>query len=536
METKHFCSSKTRMTAFFIGLILVFVCAPLLRSIPAPFWFHEHFFNSLLIAENFINKGFPTFDGITPTNDFSLIWTAILAGLSTVAPSDSTLFFILVRAVIGIALGITLLLFNKLIDALNFKPEPQKRFLILSFLTTAFIYTGLTGSDAALAIPCVFFNALCLLKALRTPCFKTAFLLGFSVDLCAFARFDSIAFALTAVLIFYFQFNKEKPITTKQLLKLLPGFIIALIPLMIWTDTLQTMFGSPVPSGITGWANVQDHSPWQILTVLFFEPFRYIGQAPGALEALTFPILILGLTAYVSFFWKEQKLTAEDTVFYALIWYPILYLMIISAFTFIALPEYAFYPLAIGGPVALLFIFCGIDEKFLKKEENPERKKALLVWLILGFCFSCSSVFLSLLPRSAFYKSVTQGISEFTDKNPGIYAMSSGAGVSSYVTKKHFVRLDGMAQDQQMLNFLNIQAPLNQVFKRYGVNYFIAANLSTEQQSCYSAREPRQNRFGGNNKGMSDWLCASPVFEKQVTPQIKIFIFKIDQNGKAVSE
>ena len=87
-----------------------------------------------------------------------------------------------------------------------------------------------------------------------------------------------------------------------------------------------------------------------------------------------------------------------------------------------------------------------------------------------------------------------------------------------------------------MLNFLNIQAPLNQVFKRYGVNYFIAANLSTEQQSCYSAREPKQNRFGGSNKGMSDWLCASPVFEKQVTPKIKLFIFKIDKNGKAVSE
>ena len=382
-----------------------------------------------------------------------------------------------------------------------------------------------------MAIPCIFFNALCLLRVLQKPCFKTAVFYGFSLDLCAFTRFDSIGFALTAALIFYLQFNKEKPITTKQLLTLIPGLIIALIPLMIWADTLQTMFGSPVPSGIVSWAKTQEHSPWRILTVLFFEPFRYIGQAQGALEALTFPVLILGLTAYVSFFWKKQRQSAEDTVFYALIWYPILYLMTLSAITFIALPEYAFYPLAVGGSVALLFIFCVVEEQLRKKEPT-----ALFVWFVLGLCFCCSAVFLALRPRSAFYEPITRVVSEFTDQNPGLYAMSGGAGISSYVTKKHFVRLDGMAQDQQMLNFLNTQSPLSHVFKHYGVDYFVAANLSSGDQGCYSAREPRQNRFGGSNKGMSDWLCALPVFEKQATPKIKISIFKINKNGNAVSE
>ena len=90
--------------------------------------------------------------------------------------------------------------------------------------------------------------------------------------------------------------------------------------------------------------------------------------------------------------------------------------------------------------------------------------------------------------------------------------------------------------DKQMLEFLDSQTSLDAVLKHYGVNYLVTVNLNAGEQGCYSAREPAQNRFGGSNKGMSDWLCATPVFEKQATPKIKIGIFKINQNGKAVSE
>ena len=533
MEIKGRLFSKTGMTAFFTGLILVFVFAPLVvRSVPAPFWFQEYFFNTLQIAENFKRLGFPTFDGVTPTNDFSPVWTAVLAGLSSLVPSDSGVFFILVRAVLGLALGAALILFNRLAGALHYQPEPQERFVTLSFLAAAFLFTGLTGSDAALAIPCLFLNALCLLKALRQPCFKTGACYGFSLLLCVLTRFDTVAFALTTALVFYFQFNRKNPITTKQLLALIPGLIIALIPLMIWADTLQSTFGSPAPAEIASWTKTQDHSPWRLFVVLLFEPLRYIRQLPGALEAWTFPFMVLGLAAYASFPWDGREQTPADTVFYSLIWYPILYLTVLSAVTFIAVPEYAFYPLTVGGAAALLFAVCKIDSQL----KEAERKQALFVWLILGCCFCCSAIFLSFRARSAFYEPVTRAIAEFTVENPGIYAMSGGAGITSYVTKTRFVRLDGMAEDQKMLDFLNTQTTLNTALKHYGVDYLVTVNPSTGDQSCYSAREPAQNRFGGSNKGMSDWLCASPVFEKQVTPKIKLGIFKIDKNGKAVSE
>lgn len=535
MQIKSYLLSKTGMKTFFAGLILVFVFAPLInRSVAAPFWFQEHFFNTLKIAQNFKALGFPTFDGITPTNDLSVVWTAVLIGLSYIAPFQSTAFFILVRAVLGIALGLSLFLLNKLTEALNFKPTAEVRFLILSFFSALFLYNGLTGSDAALVIPCLFLNALCLLNALQLPRFKTAVGYGLSLLLCVLVRFDALGFALTTVLIFYFQFNKKNPISTKQLITLIPGIIVGLIPLMIWADILQTLFKTPMPTGVLSWAQTQDHAPWRMLILLFVEPVRYIAQIPAAVALLTFPALLLGLTAYASFPWVQRDQTPKDTVFYALIWYPILYLMVLSAFTYIAVPEYAFYPLAVGSPIALLFAACRIDRQL--KEKQKEQNQARLVWMILGCCFALLTLFQSVKPRSAFYQPITRVISEFTDKNQGVYAMSAGAGISAFMTQSRFVRLDGMAQDKQMLDFLASQTSLDKVLKHYDVDYFIAVNPQAGEQECYSAREPVQNRFGGSNKGMSDWLCAPPVFEKQATPKIKIGIFKINQDGKAVAE
>jgi len=522
-------SFETRMRAGFAALILVFIFAPLLlRSVSAPYWFYDNFFNTLKISENFREKGFPTFDGITPTNDFSLLWILMISGLSAVVSSKTTAFFILVRLVSGVALGCSLWLFNRLIDALEFKPEKETRFLAFSFLAALFLYAALTGSDVALAVPCVFVAALSLLNALKHPSVKSGIVCGLAVSLCAFARFDSAAFFLTALLVFYFQFNRKDPISSKQSLILLSGIVIGLIPLMFYADMLQTKFGSPVPAELLSWKMVQGSSVWRILVFVFYEPFRYILRMPDALALMTFPVLLLLFVAYASFPWQEQKQTPKDTVFYSLIWYPIVYLTVLAAATFIILPDYAFYPFAVGAPLALMFVTNNID----KKVNEKEKKQARTVWLTLGFLLMTIAFFSAIKPRSAYLPYVIRTISEFTDRNPGRYAMGYGAGFSSFMTGKDFVRLDGSAEDITFLDMLSKQDSLDKVFQNYKVDYYIAVNIQ-KGENCYSAREPVQNRFGGTNKGMSDWLCAEPVFEKLATPKRKISVFKINNAGKA---
>lgn len=529
MNTDSALFSKKGMTVCFAAVILVFALSPLVSSTPAPFWFQEHFFNTLKIVENARATGTFSFDGVTPTNDYSPVWAGILYLLSFAAPVHSAAFFVLARLAVGAALAAALLLLNKLIGRLGYAPEPAARFLVTAFAAACFFYTGQTGADAALAVPCLYLNALLLLKALQTPRFLNGVLFGSSVSLSAAVRFDTLVFPLTAALVFYFQFNRKNPVTTKQLLKLLPALLVGLLPLMIWADARQSAFGTPAPTGLLGWAQSQDRAAWRLLIVLFVEPVRYIAQIPCTIAVVSFPVVLLLLTAYASFPWTGKEQTPADTVFYTLIWHPVLYLAGVGAMTYIALPEYAFYTLAAGAPAAFLFATSKIDAQLAGRE----KKLAQRVWAALGICFCLISVFYAARPRSAFYEPVTRTVAEFVKTHKGRYAMGAGAGIAAFETGAEFVRLDGMAQDKKMIDFLGAQTDLTNVFKHYGVNYYVAVNPTSADKTCYSAREPVQNRFGGSNKGMSDWLCAAPVFEKQATPKIRIGIFQIDENGKA---
>ena len=443
-------SFHKRVTACFAGVALVFIFAPLLiQGTPVPYWFHDSFFNTLKIVENFRLKGFPTFDGVTPTNDFSPFWALVLYGLSAVVPVSSNAFFILVRFVLTIGFFLSLWLFNRLVDALGYQSEKEVRFLSSAFLMVLFFYSAHTGADAVWAIPVILINALCLLKALNNPSVFSGFVCGLSVSLCVLFRFDSIVFFLTALLVFYFQFNLKEPVTTKQALKILLGLIIGLIPLMAYADMEQTKFGSPVPAELLSWGKSQDTAPWRLMWILFFEPLRYLFRMPEGLILLLFPTLLLLLVAYVSFPWNEEKQTPKDTVFYALIWYPLVYLFGLAFLTFLTLPKYAFYPFAIGVPFALIFAASRIHSKIREEKKDFEIAQALRAWVVLGGLLIFLSVLQAIQISSEVYIPVVQTISEFTEQHPGRYAMGKGAGIISFLTKKDFVRLDGKAEDTE---------------------------------------------------------------------------------------
>ncbi|MBR4126496.1 MAG: hypothetical protein IKR09_02830 [Alphaproteobacteria bacterium] len=532
MATEFLCSFKARMTACFAAVVLIFVLAPLLfSSTAAPYWFHDRFFNTLQIAINFREKGFPTFDGVTLTNDFSLIWGMLLCGLSAVISPETAVFFLLVRLLLGAVLGVSLWLFDKLADALGFPFEKEVRFLTYSFLTALFLYVASTGSDAVWAIPCILLNSLCLLKALRNPSLKSGLAAGLTVSLCAFARFDGAAFFAAVLLVFYFQFNDKYPVSKKQALILFAGIVAGLIPLMVYADIWQTKFGSPVPAELLRWGKAQDTAPWRLLSIVFFEPVRYAFLIPQSIALITFPVALLLLVAYVSFPWQGQPQKPEDTIFYALIWYPIIYLGVLATVTFLTLPDYAFYPFTVGAPFALLFAAGKINAQISEKEKKQARR----AWVILGGLLILLSLGRVVKPQSAVYSRVVQEVAGFSGNHSGRYAMGVGAGITSFMAKTEIVRLDGAAEDLTLLKMIEAQEPLDKAFKRFGVNYYIAVNIE-KGKDCYSAREPVQNRFGGSNKGMSDWLCAKPVFEKKATPDIKIAIFAIDVSGKAISD
>ena len=149
-----------------------------------------------------------------------------------------------------------------------------------------------------------------------------------------------------------------------------------------------------------------------------------------------------------------------------------------------------------------------------------------MVWLTTGVLLMIVSLTLSVKPRSPFFRNIVETAAEFVMKEPGRYAMSAGSGITSYITGAEIVRLDGSAEDLELLKMIDVQESLDKAFQKYGIDYYIAVNAE-KGEKCYSARVPGQNRFGGTNKGMSTWLCTDPVFEKQAAPDVKISVFKI---------
>lgn len=527
--------SKTGLIALLTGVILVFVLFPFLKTGGnaqlLPYWLHDHFFNTVEIAENIKNQGFPSLDTLSATNDFSPFWIALLLLYSKIFTAYSTAFFALIWGTIGLAAGISILLMNRLIKKLKLPYTPIARFFGSALFLAMYLRIAVTGSDAIFAVPVVFLLATVLLKTLNAPSFKTGFLCGLTFFFAMMVRFDAAVFMITAALVFYFQFNGKAPITTKELLKVLGGMFVGVLPIFAWFAYAEETYGAVIPMTFHSWTQAQNMVPWQIITVLFVQPIKYITKIPTSLALQTFPVVLLILTAYNSFPWTQEVQKPKDTVFYSLIWFPVLSLFLIAFMTYIALPEYAYYSLTVGAPIALVYATGKIDTQL---EKANEKDKATKVWFVLGVLLLLIGCHTAIRPRSAANEPIMKEIKAFTSDHAGIYAMGNGAGMAAYVSEMPFVRLDGLANDLKMQEFLAAQGKLKDVFKHYGVDYYISVGMTRENE-CFSAREPYGNHLGANNKGMSDWLCMmQPVYSKAVAPDTELMIFAV--NAEETSE
>ena len=143
---------KYKTVGLFFILTVLYTFYPLLTSkTPAFAFVHEHFFNTLQIIENFKTAGFPTFDFVTKTNDFSLVWAGILYLLSYVADIHTTSFFIVVRVITAVFGWTAAFLMNKLLKRLEFSPSDAALFLINAFFAAMYLEQATTATESC---PC----------------------------------------------------------------------------------------------------------------------------------------------------------------------------------------------------------------------------------------------------------------------------------------------------------------------------------------------------------------------------------------------
>ena len=220
---------------------------------------------------------------------------------------------------------------------------------------------------------------------------------------------------------------------------------------------------------------------------------------------------------------KDQKPT--DTVFFSLLWFPLVQFGLFAFLTYVDLPVYAYYPIAVGAPFAVLFLFKKMIENMTDVQKEQKQMRTFLP-VLSGLTF-CMALAQAVTPSSAGYLPITAAVKSFMRDNAGVYAMGKGAGITSYVTETPFVRTDGLAMDSKMTDSVGQVRDLTTTLKEYGVRYYVGIN-ALKARNCYVAREPAETSLGPTNKAMSSWLCSEPVFEKRIYPKTTLFIFDLN--------
>ena len=537
MLKKTFDFLKTKSGAAIVAIVAIFAIAPLLHCMGNaekwPYWFHEHFFNALQVSSNFLSQGIPSLDALRATNDFSVFWNAVLILISFIAPFGSPVYFTTVCLVLATMPVLSVALMNALLKKMEIPVKPASLFFTNAFFFVLCIRLAETGTDAAWAVPAVMIGALAYLRMLEKPSFFSGMACGLAVLLCVWVRFDTLAFVVSAAFIFYMRFNGKMPVTLKQVFMFLPGFIVGILPAVGWEFLLYRHFGTPVPATVLSWMQAQNMSPWKIFSVLLGSPAKHFLSSPSALICLSFPFIAVIAAVVDSIPWRQERTyTPKDTLFYSLIWFPIIQILFFAFFTHLNLPEYAYYSLAVALPFALMYGINRIDDRMKTDKDREEFAKYRD---IIGVLLLFLGVFWAILPRSADLIPQVNAVKSLTANRPGIYAVGNGGGIFSFAAKIPVIRLDGLAADKQMTDFISQQTVLGEVFKHYGVDYYIMRN-PVKSQGCYAVREPVENTSGGDNKGMSDWLCAEPVAVKKISNNETLALFALDASGKAVSK
>lgn len=515
-----------KAAACFAALTAFYVFFPLMSSKSAFVFPHEHFFNTLQIVEKFKNAGFPTFDTLTETNDFSLVWGGVLYLLTLVCDTHATLFFILMRAFIALTGWASAFLMHKLARRLGFNPSNAVWFFTDSLFALMYLSQAACATGSFLAICAVFLSALCIMNMLEKPRFSTGFLCGLSVCAAVFTQFDAALFVLTFALVFYFQFNGKIPVTYKQFFTFLPAFAVGLLPLYAWGAFATSYFGTPVPSTYLSWMNVKSLAPWNLFSLVVWHPMRFPARNSTQLLTVLFPVAACVLTAMTSFPKDTKKQTPRDTLFLSLLYYPLLFLAFAALFTYVDLPSYAFYPLTVGTPFAVLFVFQKLVENLNPQEDETKQKRQmnLCARVLSGFLFLIAAGIVA-KPLSAAYVPIAETTGDFARQNAGIYAMGRGAGITSYLTGMPVMRIDGLASNDEMRQTIKQSANLPETLKKRGADYYVGLNVKKAQ--CFTPEEPAETVFGRTNQAMGGWLCADPALQKDIYPRLTLFIFKL---------
>ncbi len=462
------------------------------------------------IAQNIANGYGSTFDQINKTNGYQPLVLLFLVIVYKIFSSDIFIPIIISQLILSLIstlaayltyqfvkkisnsefsglISVVFIFLNPVIIAINFKSLETNfywLFLIISFL---FYERYLKNSEVSKS-------------------YLQYLIFGVIISFAAFSRLDG-AFYIVGFAIYLFFFSSEKIFNRlKKIFLSGIGFSILFVPYLILN---QLQFGNPVP--ISGRAKVF-HNHRTVLNQVgdyfsfdfilyeirrFMFPFNFdlfANRGFGVFEQIAVYVVIAFFIFFVLFFIKSGYLK-KSLLRWKGFGFITIYLILHYSFYTLYFWEYRFYYFFPEFLITSSFLITGMDilirEKFTKKISSV--RNIILITILLIFIIGGVKIFTAQHEQTLAYKTAIW-IKQNLDKDK-IYS-SANTGILSYFTQFRFVNLDGMVNNDELINaYKSGDEKYLEYLKKNRIEYIVDYFLSDKPENKYYFPEALNDKY-----------------------------------------
>ena len=446
-------------------------------------FFEDDFFYYVQVARNLVDHGSSTFDGVHLTNGYHPLWLLTLTALY--AAFKGTAFFVAVQAV---SLALLALFYTATVRVLERLGATHTRLAAL-LLSLQVLLLFRYGMEVSAALPLGFAATAYLLGEDFRWTNAQTFCFGLLSCLTVLARLDCAL--LIAILFLGLTLAADAPWSTR--LKRSAIFTTAFTPFFLYLVINVRIFHSLLP--VSGHAKqLKPLWPPSLVPVvsLVFPIDRM--KAVFVLPALL--LLALGLVRLVKL-WPAQNQRTRPACC-ALLAFSFLHLATLCLLSDWPVWPWYFYSLTFSSVAALALLLRPGASRFW----TPALAITSAFYVVYIGVYSVKK-------QPSTMALLAEDVATYAQQHPGNYAMGDEAGTAAWLSRQPIVQLEGLMMDADYVKLIAARTPLQQIFARYGTQYYILLGVRPGPDGCTHSFEPTQG--GPHSPHALGTTCATPL-------------------------
>lgn len=509
--------SRPANTSWLQPSVITWVCSAVMILLQAyivfiayefdgPKWL-AHFADDLLYyvvpAQHFVETGRSSFDGITLTNGYHPLWFAVNAALNVVFDPADGIYF---AAVLAISSGLCLAGMAGVRRLLRqMAPRVALRETICFLYFAAAFLISRDGMETALVVGLAPWWLLMAGRLWRLPADNVALLgFGFLGSLVLLSRLDTLTLVVPVALALVLNWWRNSDGVEAMRRALVAASGAFLVPLYLVSN--QMVFGTWLPvSGMSKGLLTEPGFAFWVVDQLFLHGLR-TGE--------TFPLVpAVGTVAALALLARPAIRARVHPVLIASLVFPVLFYAITAARSDWPMWSWYFFPVVIALPATMVVLAMAWPlGRFTASWRTRLDVGCVLLVLAIHIPERLRQAE-ALPPAMDSLFLAPYDLEAFARYNPGVYAMGDRAGKVGLLFSqldRPLIQLEGLAADRAMVESIAAQTDLLDVLQRYGVDYYIATDLSEGEDGCWQASEPA-NLPGNRVPRMRTLFCDAPV-------------------------